>query len=64
MRVNAEGRDLRHLITALDIAGAGLLASGLVLLAWSVHPALALTVAGVLGLAAAYVLERRRGGTE
>jgi len=47
---------LRYLITALDIAGAGLLASGLCLLAWLCHPYLALVTAGVLCIVAAYVL--------
>lgn len=51
---------MRYLITALDIAGAGLLASGLVLLAGLVHPYLTMTVAGALCLAAAFVLEPRR----
>ena len=55
---------MRYLITALDIAGAGLLASGLVLLAWFVHPYLALTVAGALCLAAAFILDRPRKASE
>ena len=56
---------MRYLITALDIAGAGLLASGLILLAGLVHPYLAITCAGALCLGAAFLFEsRRRGGAE
>jgi len=60
--VNAEGRYLRYLITALDIAGAGLLAGGLCLLASLAHPYLAITVAGALCLAVAFVLEPGKRG--
>jgi hypothetical protein len=50
---------LRYLITALDVAGAGLAASGLVLLAWSVHPFFALFTAGVCLIAVAFLLQHR-----
>lgn len=62
--VNAtKGRCLRYLILALDIAGAGLLASGLCLLAWLAHPYLVPVTAGALCLAAAYVLGLSSGGS-
>lgn len=51
---------MRYLINALDIAGAGLAASGLVLLAYLVHPYFAIFTAGALCILAAAVLDPRR----
>ena len=51
---------MRYLITALDIAGAGLLVSGLVLLAWLAQPFLAIAVAGALLLLISLAWETRQ----
>ena len=55
---------MRHLITALDIAGAGLLAGGVTLLAGLAYPYLAIPTAGAFCLAAAFLLDRPKRGAE
>jgi hypothetical protein len=53
---------LRHLFTALDIAGVILASGGLIGLAWGVSPFLSALAAGLCCLAVVFAWEPRRRG--